>query len=190
MARRVPPLATLAHRRLFHFSLLLPLLLILSLLLCFSAPAHASHFRFVSFRWRPDPSNQRTAIITMTLAFRRSYFSPAPQINNTIDFSPSNNDVRVGYSTTRCPNRLAKVSVINTAEDWVLGEFTCSYTYPGTSLGPFRATWSGNARIDSLKNAGGANWDFYTDIVLGMKLGVWERWPRGGEGKKESLHGV
>ncbi|WP_412062628.1 immunoglobulin-like domain-containing protein [Rubrivirga sp. IMCC45206] len=110
-----------------------------------AAPAEASHFRYGNVSYRTVSGN--TVEFKIQQAWRYSAFNtPVGGTTFTTSF------FRFGDGSAQVPVQL-RVTAVDTQADWLFGEMTVRYTYPGT--GPYTAYFDSCCRI-SLGNGGGS----------------------------------
>ena len=126
----------------FSKGVLIKFLLIFMLLLSFEG--HATHYRYGNISWSRVNSTTRTVTVTVTQAWRRSFYG-AINVGSIVNTGTLN----FGDSTTGAIN--LTVTSVNLAEDWFYGTCTLTKTYAGTGTS-FTVSYSGNARISTLQN--------------------------------------
>lgn len=112
-------------------NLILLMAMVLSLFPVVQPPkrAEATHFRSTQLNWTHVSGT--TAKFDSTLGLRRSYFSPLPNVGDTI--SPVT--VYFGDGTSASPPHT--VTSVDEANDWILAEAEFNHTYP--AAGPYTA---------------------------------------------------
>lgn len=101
-------------------------------------PVAASHFRSTQFTWA-ETSNDKEARFSATLAARRSFYSPSPNVGDSIS-GPS---VAFGDSSSVSPTFV--VTFADPTNDFVI--FTASFTHQYATDGPFTAVMDDCCRL-------------------------------------------
>ena len=128
-------------------SVLIALLVILGFALQAPTPALASHYRASQLTW-VKTGTPLTATFSLSASYRRSFFSPLPNVGDTI--APALIDY--GDGTTDSPN--LTVIAVDTVKDSITVSGSFNHTYSGN--GPFTAAVSDCCRLDtSINNASG-----------------------------------
>jgi hypothetical protein len=123
--------------------------------------ANASHYRYGNIRWTRVNSSTRTVTITVTTAWRTSFFSGIT-IGNPVSPSPINLDFGDGSGLT--PVTLI-VTSINGPDDWFECIGSINHTYAGTGTN-FLVNYSSNARLSTLLNNANGTFSSQTEVVL------------------------
>lgn len=126
--------------RLMLVGLLVTSLAIFSVVLQAPVPAFASHYRATQLTWTKT-TTARVATFTLTATYRRSYFSPEPNVGDT--FQPSPIDYGDGTSDTPTLTAIA----VDLANDTVTAEGSFNHTY--SADGPYTAAISDCCRLSS-----------------------------------------
>lgn len=106
-----------------------------------------SHGRSGHINWKR--TGPRTVEFEYVVAFRRGFFSN-PVLGQNINLA----NVNVGTATL---TPTFKVTFVDALNDWFEARATFSYTYPGTSMGPFNIVSQGCCRIGVSSTPGWAN---------------------------------
>src|SRR5262249_17771588 len=86
--------------------------------------------------------------VTAECAWRRTFYTPQPNVGTAQNTGQTLQVVGTGFSTST--PLIIDVSSINPAEDWFVGSRTFQFNnIPRTAL-PLRIFWFGNARISTL----------------------------------------
>lgn len=119
-----------------------------------ASEAQATHFRYGTVKWRvvdpvPDPTPTTLDLeVTAECAWRRSYFSPLPQVGFPVNTLQILRVTGTGLSLQTA--LIIDVTAINPVEDWFVGSRTFLFNnVPRTAL-PLKTFWTGNARISTL----------------------------------------
>ena len=141
----------------FSKGVLIKFLLIFMLLLSFEG--HATHYRYGNISWSRVNSTTRTVTVTVTQAWRRSFYG-AINVGNVV---PTNVTLAFGDGLTT-PINLTATSV-NVTDDWFYGTFTVVHTYAGTT-NVFNISYSSTARISTLQNNANGSFSSLSTVNL------------------------
>jgi hypothetical protein len=117
------------------------------LLLFFSLPSMATHFRYGNITWEPVQGQARTIKFTVNSAWRYSFFRN--QVGQTISvgtFYIANSSGQIINATPLRP----RITAVFSAEDWLISEWTYTVTLPAN--GDYTAYFQSCCRVSTLKN--------------------------------------
>lgn len=121
--------------------------LLVVVVLIFSLPSMATHFRYGNITWEPVQGQARTIKFTVNSAWRYSFFNN--QVGQTISvgtFYIANSSVQIVNTAALRP----KVTAVFQAEDWLISEWTYTVTLP--SNGDYKAYFQSCCRVSNLQN--------------------------------------
>jgi hypothetical protein len=130
----------------------------LVVMLLSSIEGHASHNRYSNIAWSRVNSSTRTITVTVTQAWRRSFFGATP-VGSVVNTST----LLFGDGVTTPIN--LTVTSVNIADDWFYGSFTTTHTYAGVGTS-FTLSYSDCCRISSLMNNAGGNYSSQSIVNL------------------------
>ena len=133
----------------------------LVIMLLISFEGHATHYRYGNISWSRVNTSTRTITVTVTQAWRRSFFG-AVNVGNVV---PTGTLLFGDGGNT--PINIT-VTSLNLTDDWFYGSFTTTYTYGGTGSS-FTLSYSSNARISTLQN--NANGNFSSQSIVNLVAG-------------------
>jgi hypothetical protein len=143
-------------------------------LLCavFSAyDVSATHFRYGSISWRKVSTTATTETIEfkVSMAFRRTFYTPLPVEGATVSSNTSLRITGTGLTTVTIPVDL-KITSINPAEDWLYGETLITRTFPKPAAPVLaKAEILQCCRISTLKIGKDTDFMFSTKVNLGSE---------------------
>ena len=131
------------------------------LMICFlSLKTEASHYRYGNISWSRINTTTRTITITVTQAWRRSFFG-TPIVGSVV-----NNTTTLNFGDGLTTPINITVTSVNITDDWFYGTFTVNHTYTGT-LTNFTLSYSSGARIGSpLQNNANGNFSSQSFVRL------------------------
>ena len=114
--------------------------------------AHATHFRYGTIKWRvvdaPNPA-QVTLTVTAECAWRRSFYSPPPNVGS-LNFPTGQNLQVQGTAYANSTPLAIDVTSVNLTEDWFVGSDVFTFNNVPKTAFPLRIFWNGSARISTL----------------------------------------
>jgi hypothetical protein len=129
------------------------------IMLFFVVPAEATHYRYGNVSWSRVNDASRTVTFTMTSAWRRSFFSPTPNVGSTVSVGT----FLFGDGGSQTLN--LTVTSVNATEDWFVGVATLVHTYAGTATN-FTAYFESCCRLSTLKNNNDLGFRAQTSVQL------------------------
>jgi hypothetical protein len=135
-------------------------------------PAFATHFRYGTVTWTADPANTRNVTFNVTTSWRRSFFSPLPNVGSVIDGAAVDlyfcfGDVACSGASGGTPMNLTVTSVDPT-QDLFTAVTTLSHGYPFP--GTFTAYHEDCCRLSTLANNHDTGFRIWTTVTTASPL--------------------
>ena len=139
---------------------LLVLSLLCTLIMAASTPAQATHYRYGSLTWRPDPADLtgNTIIFKVSQAFREGFFGTV-----AVGDVETTDILRFGDGTQAVVNLV--VTSVNPSEGSFFGQVEITHTY--VIPGAYTAFFTRPNRLSTLQNNADKPWYVKTNVVAG-----------------------
>ena len=139
---------------------LLVLSLLCTLMMAASTPAQATHYRYGSLTWRPDPADLtgNTIIFKVSQAFREGFFGTV-----AVGDVETTDVLRFGDGTQAVVNLV--VTSVNHSEGSFFGQVEIAHTY--VIPGAYTAFFTRANRLSTLQNNADTPWYVKTNVVTG-----------------------
>jgi hypothetical protein len=131
---------------------------LLVFMLLFSFKANASHYRYGNISWSRVNSSTRTITVTVTQAWRRSFFG-------TINVGSTATGTALDFGDGTSTNAVITATSVNVTDDWFYGSFTVTHTYAGAATS-FTLSYSNCCRISTLQNNADGNFSSVSVVNL------------------------
>ena len=112
------------------------------------ATANATHFRYGNISWTRDVTNPNKVTFKVSQAWRTSYFysGTVPSVGAQIS-----SQTVLDFGDGKTSNITLTLSSVNTADDWMYGDYTVTHTYANYTSN-YTASFSNCCRISTLQN--------------------------------------
>ena len=122
-------------------------------------PAEATHYRYGNVSWSRVNDASRAVTFTVTTAWRRSFFSPTPNVGSVVNVG----NFLYGDGSGQALN--ITVTSVNAAENWFVGVATLNHTYAGAATN-FTAYFQNCCRLSTLENNSDLSFRTQTAVQL------------------------
>jgi len=132
--------------------------------------AQATHFRYGNLSWRQLPTDPtgRTIEYKLTMGFRLGFFTPTPTVGSTVTNTAANSGAAFNFGDGNSISVFDfKVTSVNTADDYLYGEATLTYTYGATAPASLTAFIESSARLNGLQNNAGGRYRIAAQVNVG-----------------------